>query len=162
MVQWYYLANPVKAMQSNKAFEAMCVVTSLSKSLSSACPFMAAVMLFIIPTQHSPHLKKFVIIVINCGCDMVKWPLVEPKPTKFSKAYTKSAARTWRPIDAIMPQFFLKKAPFWNELFLYGHYPKGRGGRGVKACQDGLEHFFSKLAWLTEGGGTKAILAMPI
>ena len=59
-------------MQSNKAFEAMCVVTSLSKSLSSARPFMAAVMLFIISADHSPHLKKFDIIEINCGCDMVK------------------------------------------------------------------------------------------
>ena len=27
-----------------------------------------------------------------------------------------------------------------------------KGARGVKACQDGLEHFFSMFARLTEGG----------
>ena len=45
--------------------------------------------------------------------------------------------------------------------FHMGIAQKG-GGRGVKACQDGLEHFFSTFARLTEGGGSKAILAMPI
>ena len=33
---------------------------------------------------------------------------------------------------------------------------------GVMACQDGLGHFFSTFARLTEGGGSKAIWAMPI
>ena len=33
---------------------------------------------------------------------------------------------------------------------------------GERACQDGLGHFFSTFAHLTEGGGSKAILAMPI
>ena len=37
-----------------------------------------------------------------------------------------------------------------------------KGGGGVKACQDGLGHFFSTFARLTEGGGSKAIWAMPI
>ena len=32
---------------------------------------------------------------------------------------------------------------------------------GVRACQDGLEHFFSTLARLTEEG-SKAIWAMPL
>ena len=34
--------------------------------------------------------------------------------------------------------------------------------RDVRACQDSLGHFFSTLARLTEGGGSKAIWAMPI
>ena len=40
---------------------------------------------------------------------------------------------------------------------------EGRGW-GVKACQDGLGHFYAMFARLTEvgGGESKAILAMPI
>ena len=34
-------------------------------------------------------------------------------------------------------------------------------GRGVKNCQEGLEHFFSMFARLTEGG-SKAIWAVPL
>ena len=41
--------------------------------------------------------------------------------------------------------------PLFDVLFPYGHYLK-KGG-GVKACQDGLEHFFSTFARLAEGGG---------
>ena len=37
-----------------------------------------------------------------------------------------------------------------------------KGGGGVEACQDGLGHFFSTFARLTEGGESKAIWAMPI
>ena len=35
-------------------------------------------------------------------------------------------------------------------------------GGSVKSCQDGLEHFYSTFTRLTEGGGTKAIWAIPI
>ena len=45
----------------------------------------------------------------------------------------------------------VREAPFWNVLFPYGHCPKGGGG--VKASQDCLEHFFSMFARLTEWGG---------
>ena len=46
-----------------------------------------------------------------------------------------------------------REAPFWNVLFPHGHCLKGGEG-GVKACQDGFEHFFfSTFARLTERGG---------
>ena len=44
----------------------------------------------------------------------------------------------------------LREAPFWNVLFPHGHSLK-RGG--VKAFQEGLEHFSPSFARLTEGGG---------
>ena len=34
-------------------------------------------------------------------------------------------------------------------------FPFGQGRGGVKACQDGLGHFFSIFARLTQGGGLK-------
>ena len=37
-----------------------------------------------------------------------------------------------------------------------------KGEWGVKACRDGLGHFFSTFARLTKGRGSKAIWAMPI
>ena len=42
------------------------------------------------------------------------------------------------------------------------HMDIARKGGGVKACQDGLGPFFSTFARLTEGAGSKAVLAMPI
>ena len=55
----------------------------------------------------------------------------------------------------------LRDAPFLNVLFPYGHSLKGGGG--VKAFLEGLEHFFPMFARLTEGGGgSKGIWAMPI
>ena len=53
-----------------------------------------------------------------------------------------------------------REAPFRNLFFPYGHCPKGGGG--VKACQDALEHFFPTFARLTEGWGSKAIWVLPI
>ena len=41
-------------------------------------------------------------------------------------------------------------------------FPRLPGGVRVRACQDGMGHFFSTFARLTEGGGSKAIWAMPI
>ena len=45
--------------------------------------------------------------------------------------------------------------------FLMGIACKGGGG-AVKACQDGLGHFFSHVCLFDRGGGSKAIWAMPI
>ena len=56
------------------------------------------------------------------------------------------------------------------------HRGNARKGTGVKACQDGLVHFFPMLPWgvracqdgvghicpFDRGGGSKAIFAMPI
>ena len=43
---------------------------------------------------------------------------------------------------------------------LWHFFPRLPGG--VRTCHDGLVHFFFTFARLTEGGGSKAIWAMPI
>ena len=45
----------------------------------------------------------------------------------------------------------LREAPFWNVLFPYGRMHCPKGGGGVKACQDGLEHFFPMFAQGVKG-----------
>ena len=54
-----------------------------------------------------------------------------------------------------------ERSPFWNCVVSKGIASKGEGVV-VKACLDGLGHFFSTFACLKEGGGSKDILAMPI
>ena len=56
----------------------------------------------------------------------------------------------------------LKGSPFLKCVVSIWTLPL-RGRWGVRACQDGLGHFFSTFARLTEeeGGGSKAIWAIP-
>ena len=51
---------------------------------------------------------------------------------------------------------YLREAPFWNVLFPWAMSIARKGGLGVKACQDGLEHFSPRLPiWQRGEGGPK-------